>query len=58
MIPAALKESLFLVGAVTVIIGLLLRRLPGNFKGLGFAVILVGLVILIGAPLGRFLGWW
>lgn len=57
-VPAALKDSFFLVGLVCVVVGLLVRGIGGNGRGLGMSVVVVGVCLLVLPPLGRILGWW
>lgn len=57
-IPAALKDSFILIGLVSILLGLLIRRAGGNYRGLGLAVALVGVILLVAPPVGRLAGWW
>lgn len=56
--PLAFRDSLFLIGAVCLIGGIIIRKTGGNGRGLGMAVALVGVLLLVLAPLGMVMSWW
>ena len=56
-LPLTLKESLIIVGIACVAAGLLARERLSS-RGLGMALIVVGVMMIIAWPLGRMFGMW
>jgi hypothetical protein len=52
------REAFVLVGVVCVIAGLLLRNLHSDVRGLGLALIIVGVMLFVAGPVGTMLGYW
>lgn len=57
-IPVTLKEALIIVGVLFVAAGLVARHAAGVNKGLGVAMIIVGILMIVAWPLGRMAGLW
>lgn len=53
-----LKEALIIVGVLCVTAGLIARQLAGVNKGLGVALIIVGILMIVAWPLGHTVGLW
>ena len=56
--PTALRDAVMLIGFVCVLIGLLVRGRGGDGKGLGVALVLVGVCMILSGPVGLLLRLW
>lgn len=52
------REALIVVGVICALAGLFLRNLHSDVRGLGSALVVVGVMMFIAGPLGSILGWW
>ncbi|MEO0400351.1 MAG: hypothetical protein AAF224_13125 [Pseudomonadota bacterium] len=58
LLPIALQDALYLVGFVSIVLGLLVRERGGNNQGLGLSISLVGVCLVLAGPMAKLLGWW
>lgn len=54
----SVHDSLILVGAASIAIGVVVREWREDARGLGMALIVVGGMLLASGPGGRLLGLW
>jgi len=53
-----MREAIVVVGAACALIGLFLRQRNGDTKGLSMALVVVGLMLIVAGPLGRYWDFW
>lgn len=52
------RNASIVVGFLCIFVGLIARESSETNRGLGMALIVVGASMIVGAMLGRTLGWW
>lgn len=57
-LPATFREALIIVGVVLIAAGLIARERAGVNKGLGDALMVVGVLMIVAWPFGHMLNWW
>lgn len=58
LMAAGFRNAFILIGFACVFIGLVTRRSSGVNRGLGMALVVVGVFMVVFATLGRMRHWW
>ncbi len=52
------REAFLVVGVICAIAGIFIREMHSDVRGLGFALFVVGVMMMITGPMGSIWGWW
>lgn len=58
LLTAGFRNAFIVIGFVCVFVGLFARQAGDTNRGLGMALVVVGIVMILLASAGRFFGWW